>query len=199
MPGKYGYIRVSTKEQNEDRQRIALTEAGISPRHLYIDKESGKDFNRPQYIKLIKKLKPGDILYIKSIDRLGRNYKEILTQWRIITKDKGVDICVLDMPLLDTLKNKDLAGTLIADIILQLLSYVAETERNMIRQRQAEGIAAAKARGKLWGRPKRELDQNFFDALKAWKSGQMTCKQAAQSCDMNLSNFRYHAGKQPDK
>ena len=191
----YGYIRVSTREQNDGRQRIALTEAGLCQKQLFIDRQSGKDFNRPEYIKLMQKLRAGDILYIKSIDRLGRNYREIQEQWRILTKEKGVDICVLDMPLLDTRKDKDLTGTLIADIVLQLLSYVAETERDMIRQRQAEGIAAAKARGIHWGRPKRVLDAAFYEALKAWKSGQMTCKRAAESCGMSLSNFRYHATK----
>ncbi len=154
MPKKYGYIRVSTKEQNDDRQRIALAKIGLKPGQIYIDKQSSKDFHRPQYTKLIKKLREGDILYIKSIDRLGRNYAEIQQQWRILTKEKNIDICVLDMSLLDTRRDKDLTGTLIADIVLQLLSYVAETERAMIRQRQAEGIAAAKARGKHWGRAK---------------------------------------------
>ncbi|MBQ8036116.1 MAG: recombinase family protein, partial [Proteobacteria bacterium] len=149
----------------------------------------------PEYIKLLKKLHRGDLLYIKSIDRLGRNYKEIQEQWRFLTKEKGVDICILDMPLLDTRKDKDLTGILIADIVLQLLSYVAETERDMIRQRQKEGIKAAIARGIHLGRPKRELDESFFNALNAWKSGQMTCKQAAASCGMSLSNFRYHAEK----
>ncbi len=195
MPTQYGYIRVSTQEQHDDRQRIALAEAGISSKQLYIDKQSGKDFDRPQYKRLLRKLKPGDTLVVKSIDRLGRNYAEIQEQWRILTKEIGIDICVLDMPLLDTRKDKDLTGTLIADIVLQLLSYVAETERTMIRQRQAEGIAAAKARGKTWGRPKRQLDKAFFDALAAWKAGEITCAQAAESCGMTLSNFRYHAGK----
>ena len=196
MPTQYGYIRVSTQEQHDDRQRIALAEAGISPKQLYIDKQSGKDFDRPQYQKLLRKLKPGDTLVVKSIDRLGRNYAEIQQQWRILTKEIGIDICVLDMPLLDTRKDKDLTGTLIADIVLQLLSYVAETERTMIRQRQAEGIAAAKARGKTWGEPKRLLEPMFFDAFAAWKAGEITCAQAAQLCGMTLSNFRYHARKQ---
>ena len=195
MPKQYGYIRVSTKEQNDDRQRIALAEIGLKLKQIYIDKQSGKDFNRPQYLKLTRRLQPGDILYIKSIDRLGRNYKEIQEQWRVLTKEIGIDICVLDMPLLDTRKDKDLTGTLIADIVLQLLSCVAETERSMIRQRQAEGIAAAQARGKTWGRPKRQLDKAFFDALANWKNGLTTCAKAAQSCGMTLSNFRYHAGK----
>ena len=143
----YGYIRVSTREQNEDRQVIALRGAGIPEKNIYMDKQSGKDFNRPQYKKLLRKLKKDDLLYIKSIDRLGRNYAEILEQWRILTKDKGIDIVVLDMPLLDTRRGKDLMGTFLSDIVLQVLSFVAENERTNIRQRQAEGIAAAKAKG----------------------------------------------------
>ena len=160
-----------------------------------MDKQSGKDFDRTQYQKLLRKLKPGDPLAVKSIDRLSRNYREIQEQWRVLTKEKCIDICVLDMPLLDTRKDKDLTGTLISDIVLQLLSYVAETERSMIRQRQAEGIAAAQARGKTWRRPKRQLDKAFFDALANWKNGLTTCAKAAQSCGMSLANFRYHAGK----
>ena len=197
MSRQFGYIRVSTKEQNEDRQRVALRKIGLTIKQLYIDKQSGKDFNRPQYNKLVLNLREGDLLYIKSIDRLGRNYAEILQQWRILTKEKNVDICILDMPLLDTRRDKDLLGTLIADIVLQLLSYVAETERKLIRERQAEGIAAAKARGKTWGRQRRQLDDAFLDALKAWKNGEITCAKAAQLCGMTLSNFRYHARKLP--
>ena len=195
MPTQYGYIRVSTQEQHDDRQRMALTEAGVSQKQLFIDKQSGKDFDRPQYQRLLRKLKPGDTLVVKSIDRLGRNYAEIQQQWRILTKEKHVDICVLDMPLLDTHRDIDLTGTLIADIVLQILSYVAETELIMIRQRQGEGIAAAKARGKTWGSAKRELDPASFDTLKAWKSGETTCAQAAESCNMPLSKFQYHARK----
>ena len=141
----YGYIRVSTKEQNEDRQLIAMAQANVPPENIYMDKQSGKDFNRPNYKRLLRKLKRDDLLYIKSIDRLGRNYEEIQQQWRVITKDKGVDICVIDMPLLDTRRGKDLVGTFLSDIVLQVLSFVAENERTNIRQRQAEGIAAAKA------------------------------------------------------
>ena len=152
----YGYIRVSTKEQNEYRQRIAIEEAGVPERNVYMDKQSGKDFNRPQYRKLLRKLKKDDLLYIKSIDRLGRNYEEILQQWRYLTKDKGIDIVVLDMPLLDTRRGKDLMGTFLSDIVLQVLSFVAENERTNIRQRQAEGIAAAKARGVRFGSRKRK-------------------------------------------
>ena len=151
--GTYGYIRVSSADQCEDRQCIALREAGVPDTHIYIDKQSGKDFNRPAYRRLIRKLKKDDLLYIKSIDRLGRNYEEILYQWRILTKEKGVDIVVLDMPLLDTRRGKDLMGTFLSDIVLQVLSFVAENERANIKQRQAEGIAAAKARGVRFGRP----------------------------------------------
>ena len=147
----YGYIRVSTKEQNEDRQLIAMNQANVPPENIYMDKQSGKDFNRPNYKRLLRKLKRDDVLYIKSIDRLGRNYEEIQQQWRLITKDKGVDICVIDMPLLDTRRGKDLVGTFLSDIVLQVLSFVAENERTNIRQRQAEGIAAAKARGVRFG------------------------------------------------
>ena len=149
----YGYIRVSTREQNEDRQLLALKELAIPEKNLFVDKQSGKDFERPQYRKMVRKLKKDDLLYIKSIDRLGRNYSEILDQWRILTKDKGVDIVVMDMPLLDTRRGKDLMGTFLSDIVLQVLSFVAENERMNIRQRQAEGIAAAKARGVRFGRP----------------------------------------------
>ena len=149
----FGYMRVSSTDQNEDRQRIALFEKGVPPQNQYMDKQSGKDFNRPQYMGLLKKLKKGDVLYIKSIDRLGRNYEEILKQWHILTNEKEIDIAVIDMPLLDTRRGKDLMGTFISDIVLQILSFVAENERSNIRQRQAEGIAAAKARGVKFGRP----------------------------------------------
>lgn len=152
MGNIYGYVRVSTREQNEDRQLIALHESGVLQKNIYMDKQSGKDFNRPQYKKLLKKIKPGDLLYIKSIDRLGRNYEEIQNQWRIITKEKNADIYVIDMPLLDTRRGKDLLGTFISDLVLQLLSFVAENERTNIKQRQAEGIAAAKAKGIRFGR-----------------------------------------------
>ena len=165
----YGYIRVSTKEQNEDRQRIAMEEAGVAERNVYMDKQSGKDFNRPQYRKLLRKLKKDDLLYIKSIDRLGRNYEEILQQWRYLTKDKGIDIVVLDMPLLDTRRGKDLMGTFLSDIVLQVLSFVAENERTNIQQRQAEGIAAAKARGVRFGRPEKEIPDDFEEIVAAWE------------------------------
>ena len=189
----YGYIRVSTREQNEDRQLIALREMSVPEQNIYMDKQSGKDFNRPQYKKLVKKLKPDDLLYIKSIDRLGRNYTEILEQWRILTKEKKIDIAVLDMPLLDTRRGKDLMGTFLSDIVLQVLSFVAENERTNIRQRQAEGIAAAKARGVRFGRPPRPLPENYHSAYLRWKAGAITGTAAAKECGMPLSTFRYRA------
>lgn len=189
----YGYIRVSTREQNEDRQLIALREMAVPEANLFIDKQSGKDFQRPQYKKLVRKLKKDDLLYIKSIDRLGRNYEEIQNQWRVLTKDKGVDIVVLDMPLLDTRRGKDLMGTFLSDIVLQVLSFVAENERTNIRQRQAEGIAAAKARGVRFGRPPRPLPENYHSAYQQWKAGAITATAAAKECGMPLSTFRYRA------
>lgn len=189
----YGYVRVSTREQNEDRQMIALREIGVTAQNIYLDKQSGKDFNRPQYKKLLRKLKKDDLLYIKSIDRLGRNYEEIQQQWRILTKEKNVDIAVLDMPLLDTRRGKDLMGTFLSDIVLQVLSFVAENERTNIRQRQAEGIAAAKARGVKFGRPPRGLPENFHSVYQRWKNGKITGTQAAKECGMALSTFRYRA------
>ena len=189
----YGYIRVSTREQNEERQLIALREIAIPEQNIFMDKQSGKDFNRPQYKKLIRRLKPDDLLYIKSIDRLGRNYGEILEQWRILTKEKGIDIVVLDMPLLDTRRGKDLMGTFLSDIVLQVLSFVAENERTNIHQRQAEGIAAAKARGVQFGRPPKPLPENYQAAYQRWKSGMITGTAAAKECGMPLSNFRYRA------
>ena len=186
----YGYIRVSTRDQNEDRQRIALREMSIPEQNIFMDKQSGKDFNRPQYKKLIRKLKPDDLLYIKSIDRLGRNYGEILEQWRILTKEKKIDIVVLDMPLLDTRRGKDLMGTFLSDIVLQVLSFVAENERTNIRQRQAEGIAAAKAKGIRFGRPPLPLPENFHENYQRWKSGEITCTTAARACGLPLSTFR---------
>lgn len=189
----YGYIRVSTKEQNEDRQLVALREMSIPDQNIFMDKQSGKDFNRPQYKKLIRKLKPDDLLYIKSIDRLGRNYEEIQNQWRILTKEKKVDIVVLDMPLLDTRRGKDLMGTFLSDIVLQVLSFVAENERTNIRQRQAEGIAVARARGVRFGRPPKPLPENYHSAYQRWKSGAITGMAAAKECGMPLSTFRYRA------
>ena len=190
MSNIYGYIRVSTREQNEDRQLIALCEMAVPEKNIFMDKQSGKDFNRPQYKKLVKKLKPGDLLYIKSIDRLGRNYEEIQNQWRVLTKDKGVDIVVLDMPLLDTRRGKDLMGTFLSDIVLQVLSFVAENERSNIRQRQAEGIAAAKAKGIRFGRPPLPLPENFHENYQRWKSGEISCTAAANACGLPLSTFR---------
>jgi len=175
----YGYIRVSTKEQNEDRQRMAMQEFGIANQNIYLDKRSGKDFERPGYRRLLRKIKPGDTLVIKSIDRLGRNYEEILEQWRTITREKKAAIVVLDMPLLDTREGRDLTGTLIADIVLQLLSYVAQTEREFIRQRQAEGIAAAKARGVHMGRAPMEIPEQFSQVYAQWKRGEISGRRAA--------------------
>ena len=189
----YGYIRVSSVDQNEDRQLIALREMSIPEQNIFMDKQSGKDFNRPRYKKLVKKLRPDDLLYIKSIDRLGRNYEEIQNQWRILTKEKKIDIVVLDMPLLDTRRGKDLMGTFLSDIVLQVLSFVAENERANIRQRQAEGIAAAKARGVRFGRPPRPLPENYHSVYQRWKAGTITGTQAAKECGMPLSTFRYRA------
>ena len=189
----YGYVRVSTKEQNEDRQMIALRELAVPERNIFIDKQSGKDFERPQYKKLLRKMKRDDLLYIKSIDRLGRNYNDIQEQWRVLTKEKGVDIVVLDMPLLDTRRGKDLMGTFLSDIVLQVLSFVAENERVNIRQRQAEGIAAAKAKGVRFGRIPKPLPENFHAAYQRWKHGEITGTAAAKECGMPLSTFRYRA------
>ena len=189
----YGYVRVSSRDQNEDRQLVALREVGVSDRNIYVDKQSGKDFNRPQYKKLIRKMKKDDLLYIKSIDRLGRNYDEIMQQWRVLTKEKGIDIVVLDMPLLDTRRGKDLMGTFLSDIVLQVLSFVAENERTNIRQRQAEGIAAAKAKGIRFGRPPQQLPTNFHSVFQKWKQGEITGTAAAKECGMPLSTFRYRA------
>lgn len=189
----YAYVRVSTREQNEDRQLIAMNELQVPKKNIFIDKQSGKDFERPRYKKLIKRLKKDDLLYIKSIDRLGRNYNEIQEQWRILTKEKAVDIVVLDMPLLDTRHGKDLMGTFLSDIVLQVLSFVAENERVNIRQRQAEGIAAAKARGVRFGRLPKPLPPNFHAVYQRWKHGEITGTAAAKECEMPLSTFRYRA------
>ena len=189
----YGYIRVSSRDQNEDRQLIAMREIDVPEKNIYTDKQSGKDFERPQYKKLVRKLKRDDLLYIKSIDRLGRNYEEIQNQWRFLTKEKGVDICVIDMPLLDTRRGKDLVGTFLSDIVLQVLSFVAENERVNIRARQAEGIAAAKARGVRFGRPPRPLPEGYHSAYQRWKAGKITGTAAARECGMPLSTFRYRA------
>ena len=191
----FGYVRVSTKDQNEARQLISMQGLSIPEKNIFLDKQSGKDFNRPQYKKMIKKLKQDDLLYVQSIDRLGRNYSEIQEQWRILTKEKGVDIVVLDMPLLDTRRGKDLLGTFISDIVLQLLSFVADNERRNIRQRQAEGIAAAKARGVKFGRPEKPLPDNFCLIHDAWKSKKMTLRQAAAACEMPEATFYAKAVK----
>ena len=185
----YGYIRVSSRDQNEDRQVIAMREFGIAEKNLVIDKQSGKDFARPGYRRLLRKLKPNDTLVIKSIDRLGRNYDEVLEQWRLLTQTKGIDIVVLDMPLLDTRRGKDLMGTFLSDIVLQVLSFVAENERTNIRQRQAEGIAAAKARGVKFGRPPRPLPDNFYEIHKAWRDKKISLKEAAAACDLPVGTF----------
>ena len=186
---EYGYARVSTKEQNEQRQLIALQEFGISEKQIFVDKQSGKDFERQNYRKLIKKLRSGDVLVIKSIDRLGRNYDEILEQWRSITKEKQAAIVVLDMPLLDTRQNRDLTGTLIADIVLQLLSYVAQTEREFIHQRQAEGIAAAKERGVQFGRPPMERPVAFFALKEQWQAENISAREAARQLKITQRTF----------
>ena len=186
---EYGYARVSTKEQNEERQLIALREFGIAEKQIYVDKQSGKDFERTNYKRLTRRLKDGDTLVIKSIDRLGRNYEEILEQWRVITKEKRAAIVVLDMPLLDTRQNRDLTGTLIADIVLQLLSYVAQTEREFIRQRQAEGIAAAKARGVRFGRKPKELPEEFSEVKKRWEKGELSARAAATELNVTHQTF----------
>ena len=185
----YGYVRVSTREQNEERQLIALEERSVPAKNLFIDKQSGEDFRRPQYQKLVKRLKPDDLLYIKSIDRLGRNYEEILEQWRILTKEKKIDIAVLDMPLLDTRRGKDLMGTFLSDIVLQVLSFVAENERANIRQRQAECIAAAKARGVRFGPMPKDLPDNFDELRQAWRNKRMTLRAAAEACGVPKSTF----------
>ena len=189
----YGYLRVSAKDQNEDRQIIAMREVGVSEKNIYMDKQSGKDFKRKQYKRLVSKMKKDDLLYIKSIDRLGRNYEEIIKQWRYLTKEKRIDIIVLDMPLLDTRRGKDLMGTFLSDIVLQVLSFVAENERSNIRQRQAEGIAAAKARGVKFGRPPKPLPENFHTIYQRWRNGKITGTKAAEECNMPITTFRYKA------
>jgi len=190
-----GYARVSSANQKEDRQIDDLLAFGVHPMNIYIDKQSGKDFKRPAYLKMVKKLKANDLLVIKSIDRLGRNYAEILQEWQRITKKKHADIIVLDMPLLDTTKSKDLLGTFIADLVLQLLSFVAENERMNIRQRQAEGIKAAKKRGVKFGRPSIDIPDNYFENYCLWKDNKITAKQAAENCNMPLWAFYKYGDK----
>ena len=190
MAQTYGYIRVSTREQNEDRQLVAMHDFGIQDCMIYLDKQSGKDFDRPAYRRLIKRIKPGDVLVIKSIDRLGRDYGEILEQWRIITKVRQTAVVVLDIPLLDTRQNnRDLTGTLIADLILQILSYVAQTEREFLRQRQTEGIAAAKERGVKFGRPSKKLPDNYQEVHNAWEQNEISAREAARRLSVSHTTF----------
>ena len=193
MINVYGYVRVSTKEQNEGRQLVAMQELNIPDKNIYMDKLSGKNFERPMYQSMLKKMRQDDLLYIKSIDRLGRNYEEILDQWRILTKEKKIDIVVLDMPLLDTRRGKDLIGTFLSDVVLQILSFVAENERATIKQRQAEGIAVAKARGVRFGRPPKPLPEDFYKIYQKWKEGKITGVVAANACNMPVSTFLYKA------
>lgn len=185
----YGYARVSSTDQNEDRQMIALSEVGVSKKNIFMDKMSGKNFERPQYQKLLKKLKPGDLLYVLSIDRLGRNYEEIQKQWRIITKEKNVDVCVIDIPLLDTRQGKDLMGTFIADLVLQILSFVAQSERENIKKRQAEGIAAAKAKGVRFGRPEKHVPDDFGSLIKLWEQRKLPLSEVLKQCNMSEATF----------
>lgn len=189
MTNIYGYVRVSSTDQNEDRQLIALSEKNIPQRNIYIDKQSGKDFDRPQYKRLVKRLKQGDLLYILSIDRLGRNYEEIQRQWRVLTKDIGIDICVIDMPLLDTRNGKDLMGTFIADLVLQILSFVAQSERENIKKRQAEGIAVAKAKGVKFGRPEKSVPDDFPRLIREWEKNKLSFSELLERCNMSEATF----------
>lgn len=195
MGKAYGYARVSTREQNELRQLVALHEMGITKKDLFLDKQSGKDFNRPMYKKLVARLREGDLIYVKSIDRLGRNYQDIIEQWKLITQNKRADIVVLDMPLLDTRRGKDLMGTFLTDVVLALLSYVAENERTNIVTRQAEGIAAAKAKGVKFGAPVKEIPEKFEEARRLWMEKRMTLREAALLCGMPKSTFYDKARK----
>jgi DNA invertase Pin-like site-specific DNA recombinase len=185
----FGYVRVSSTDQNEDRQMIALQGKDIPKGNIYMDKQSGKNFDRPNYKRMVRRMRSGDLLYILSIDRLGRNYKEIQEQWRILTQDKGIDICVLDMPLLDTRQGKDLMGTFIADLVLQILSFVAQSERENIRKRQAEGIAAAKARGVQFGRPGKDVPDNFPQLVRQWEQKKTSLGEVLETCGMSESTF----------
>ena len=185
----YGYVRVSSTDQNEERQMVALAEAGVPEKNIFMDKQSGKSFDRPQYKKLVKKLKTGDLLYVLSIDRLGRNYEEIQNQWRVITKEIESDICVLDMPLLDTRQGKDLMGTFIADLVLQILSFVAQSERENIKKRQEQGIAAAKAKGVRFGRPEIPLPDNFGKLVKDWEKKRTSFEETLRLCNMSEATF----------
>lgn len=185
----YGYVRVSSTDQNEERQMIALRKMSISEKNIFMDKQSGKDFERPNYKKMVRKLKAGDLLYILSIDRLGRNYEEIQQQWRVLTKEIGTDICVLDMPLLDTRQGKDLMGTFIADLVLQILSFVAQSERENIRKRQAEGIAAVKAKGVKFGRPEKEIPDDFGQMVDAWEQKKLPLAEVLKQCNVSKATF----------
>lgn len=185
----YGYIRVSSTDQNEDRQIVALSQAGVPAKNIYMDKLSGKDFERPEYKKMVKKLKSGDLLYVLSIDRLGRNYEEIQNQWRILTKEKGIDIVVIDMPLLDTRRDKDLMGTFIADLVLQVLSFVAQSERERIRERQRQGIDAAKARGVRFGRPVKIPPDDFPEMVSQWEKKIICFQDIKEKCGMSEATF----------
>ena len=191
MSEVYGYVRVSSRDQREDRQMLVMRKLEVPEAHIFTDRQSGKDFERPEYIKMVKKLKENDLLYIKSIDRLGRNYTEVLEQWRMLTKEKRIDIVVLDMPLLDTRRGKDLMGTFLSDIVLQVLSFVAENERKNIRQRQEEGIAAARARGVRFGRPPASLPDNFKEVCRRWREGELSGAAAARECGKILRSFHF--------
>lgn len=186
---EYGYVRVSTNDQNEQRQLIEMQKAGIRKENIFMEKQTGKDFERPQYKRLIRKLKKEDVLYILSIDRLGRNYEEILEQWQLLTREIEADIAVIDMPLLDTRRGKDLMGTFLADIVLQILSFVAQNERENIRKRQEQGIAAAKANGQKFGRPNITVLDNFRHIVERWESGNIKVSEAAEQCEMSLATF----------
>lgn len=189
MMKKYGYVRVSSIDQNEDRQMVALSENEVPKENIFIDKQSGKDFERPQYKKLVKKLKHGDLLYILSIDRLGRNYEEIQNQWRMLTKEIGIDICVIDMPLLDTRNGKDLMGTFIADLVLQILSFVSQSERENIKKRQSQGIAAAKAKGVRFGRPEKDIPDDFGKIVAEWERKKISLSEVVERCNMSEATF----------
>lgn len=199
MANNFGYVRVSSREQNEERQLVAMYEQGIERKNIYIDKQSGKDFERPQYKRMLKRLKKGDVIFIKSIDRLGRNYSEILEQWAFITKEKGVDIVVLDMPLLDTRERGEaLIGMFISDLVLQILSYVAETEREFIKKRQAEGIAVAKAKGVKFGRRNKNINCDFDAIVTAWRNKEISVKEITEKCGISESTF-YRRLREYDK
>ena len=189
MGNTYGYVRVSGVDQNEDRQLRVMQDLSVPTENVYVDKQSGKDFHRVHYQEMVKELSKGDLLYVLSIDRLGRNYEEIQNQWRVLTKEIGIDICVADMPLLDTRNGKDLMGTFIADLVLQILSFVAESERNNIRQRQAQGIAAAKARGVKFGRPAKKLPPEFDELVRQWEKNEITKEEILEKCDISERTF----------